>query len=115
VSGRAAHLLGFRSRGTAWVRVEYVGRAPIEGSDDRLLEATLRQNAPAPPPGDIRLAGFPAQPPPVTYPRLASAAVGDDPPSPVAAQTVAAQTMSFAGTPDGVDGTAQFLNGRGLY
>jgi peptidoglycan lytic transglycosylase len=110
VSGRAAHLLDFRSRGTAWVRVEYVGRAPMQGSDDRLLEATLRQNAPAPAPGDIRLAGFPAQPPPVTYPRLASAAASDDPPGPVAAQA-----MSFAGTPDGVDGTAQFLNGRGLY
>ena len=31
------------------------GRAPIEGSDDRILEATLRENGPAPAPGDIRL------------------------------------------------------------
>ncbi len=56
VSKRAAHLLGFYDRGTATVRVEYVGRAPIEGSDDRILEATLRQNEPAPAPGTVRLA-----------------------------------------------------------
>ena len=48
VSMKAAHLLGFHERGTAWVRVEYVGRAPIEGSDDRILAATLRQDEPAP-------------------------------------------------------------------
>ena len=50
VSTRAAHLLGFHNRGTTWVRVEYVGRAPIEGSDDRVLAATLRQDEPAPSP-----------------------------------------------------------------
>ena len=43
----------------------------MEGSDDRILEATLRENAPAPAPWDMRLAAtsiapaFPAQPPPV--------------------------------------------------
>ena len=31
VSMRAAQLLGFYGRGTAWVRVEYVGRAPMRG------------------------------------------------------------------------------------
>ena len=71
VSRRAAHLLGFTDRGTAWVRVDYVGRAPLEGSDDRVLEATLRQNAPAPAPWDVQLAStsivpsFPSQPPPL--------------------------------------------------
>lgn len=44
VSQRAADLLGFKSRGTARVRVEYVGRAPLEGSDDIQLASTLRQN-----------------------------------------------------------------------
>lgn len=44
VSQRAADLLGFKRRGTARVRVEYVGRAPLEGSDDIQLAATLRQN-----------------------------------------------------------------------
>ena len=49
VSQRAADLLGFKRRGTARVRVEYVGRAPLEGSDDVQLASTLRQNgAPAP-------------------------------------------------------------------
>ena len=49
VSQRAADLLGFKGKGTARVRVEYVGRAPLEGSDDIQLAATLRQNgAPAP-------------------------------------------------------------------
>src|SRR5262249_6719643 len=32
VSKRAAYLLGFTVSGTVWVRVEYVGQAPIEGS-----------------------------------------------------------------------------------
>lgn len=44
VSQRAADLLGFKGRGTARVRVEYVGRAPLEGSDDVQLASTLRTN-----------------------------------------------------------------------
>jgi len=50
VSAKAAELLGFRQSGTARVRVEYVGPAPLEGSDDRQLVATLRDGAPAPTP-----------------------------------------------------------------
>jgi len=99
VSVRAAQLLGFHSRGTAKVRVEYVGRAPLEGSDDRILEATLRQNEPAPLPATVRLAAagpaLPPQPPPVRALSFAADAAGRD---------VA-----------GRDGTNQFLNGRGLY
>ena len=54
VSGRAADLLGFRMSGTAWVKVErYVGRAPLEGSDDRILAATLRMDEPAPAPRTV--------------------------------------------------------------
>ena len=41
VSNKAAELLEFKSNGVAKVRVEYVGRAPLEGSDDRQLLATL--------------------------------------------------------------------------
>jgi rare lipoprotein A len=49
VSVRTAHLLGFRDNGTARVRVDYVGRAALEGSDDTKLVATLRQgNTPLP-------------------------------------------------------------------
>jgi rare lipoprotein A len=42
VSHRTADLLGFKGNGIARVRVEYVGRASLEGSDDRKLVATLR-------------------------------------------------------------------------
>jgi rare lipoprotein A len=50
LSSKAADLLGFRGQGVARVRVEYVGPAPIQGSDDRQLIATLREGAPAPAP-----------------------------------------------------------------
>jgi rare lipoprotein A len=56
VSSRAAELLEFKNNGVAHVRVEYVGRAPLEGSDDRLLMATLRTGAPAPAPSLVRVA-----------------------------------------------------------
>jgi rare lipoprotein A len=56
VSSRAAELLDFKSSGVARVRVEYVGRAPLEGSDDRLLVATLRTGVPAPAPSLVRVA-----------------------------------------------------------
>ncbi|MGH6684492.1 MAG: septal ring lytic transglycosylase RlpA family protein, partial [Pseudolabrys sp.] len=46
LSVRAAKLLGFYGDGLAKVKVEYVGRAPLVGSDDRKLEATLREGAP---------------------------------------------------------------------
>jgi len=42
VSERAAAALGFRQAGTARVRVDYVGRASTNGSDDRILLASLR-------------------------------------------------------------------------
>ena len=44
VSHRTADLLGFSGGGVARVRVEYVSRAPLDGSDDRKLMATLRQD-----------------------------------------------------------------------
>lgn len=56
VSSRAAELLEFKSTGVARVRVEYVGRAPLEGSDDRQLMATLRTGIPAPSPSLVRVA-----------------------------------------------------------
>jgi rare lipoprotein A len=42
VSERAALALGFKAQGTARVKVEYVGRASTNGSDDRILLASLR-------------------------------------------------------------------------
>jgi len=56
VSNKAAELLEFKGNGTARVRVEYVGRAPLEGSDDRQLIATLRTGTPAPAPSLVRVA-----------------------------------------------------------
>jgi len=121
VSLRAAHLLGFHNSGVAWVRVEYVGRAPIEGSDDRVLAATFRQDAPAPPPSTVRLAATPIVPAVWTAStsstsssvgrntRFASASASD------AAPELAARPMSYADPPGGMDGTDQFLHGRGLY
>jgi len=95
------------------VRVEYVGRAPLEGSDDRILAATLREDGPAPAPSNVRLAAaerilptLPAQPPPVRSASYSRAAMND-----VVSTT---RAMSFANTPNGTDGSA-LLNGRGLY
>ncbi|WP_188578789.1 septal ring lytic transglycosylase RlpA family protein [Azorhizobium oxalatiphilum] len=62
VSHRTADLLGFSSKGVAKVRVEFVGRAPIDGSDDRKLVASLTQD------------GSPAQVPANSAVQVASAA-----------------------------------------
>src|SRR6202000_946135 len=56
VSNKAAELLDFKSNGPARFAVEYVGRAPLEGSDDRQLVATLRTGTPAPSPSLVRVA-----------------------------------------------------------
>src|SRR2546430_6513656 len=56
VSNKAAELLEFKGNGIARVRVEYVGRAPLEGSDNRQLVATLRTGVPAPSPSMVRVA-----------------------------------------------------------
>src|SRR6202049_1290213 len=69
VSNKAAELLEFKGNGVAHVRVEYVGRAPLEGSDDRQLIATLRTGVPAPSPSTVRIAS--ARP---FVPELASSA-----------------------------------------
>jgi rare lipoprotein A len=117
VSTKAAQLLGFYNRGTVPVRVEYVGRAPLEGSDDRILEATLRENQPAPPPWTVKFAStsimpsLPPQPPPVGSPHFASAAGNSGYISPY---VPAASAMSFADS-DATHPGADLINGRGLY
>jgi rare lipoprotein A len=55
VSVKAAKLLGFHDNGLAKVAVDYVGRAPLEGSDDRQLMATLRNDTVVVP--GVRVAG----------------------------------------------------------
>ncbi|KAF0136857.1 MAG: rare lipoprotein A, partial [Xanthobacteraceae bacterium] len=54
LSQRASNLLNFRGQGLARVKVEYIGRASLEGSDDRILLATLRTDGrPAPRPNQV--------------------------------------------------------------
>jgi len=57
LSHKTADLLGFHGRGVAKVKVDYIGRAPLEGSDDRKLVATLREGAPAQAPVMVASAG----------------------------------------------------------
>ena len=75
MSSRVADILDFKRLGTAHVKVEYVGRAPVEGSDDDQLLSTLRTDGG---PADLGgatmtaqnsapsggLSGAPAPPPP---------------------------------------------------
>src|ERR1700712_2393246 len=70
VSNRAAELLEFKGNGIARVRVEYVARAPLEGSDDRQLIATLRTGQPAPSPSSVRIASARPFVPEVASPRI---------------------------------------------
>src|SRR3979490_2880074 len=56
VSNKAAELLDFKGNGVAKVRVEYVGRAPLQSPADPPLEATLRTGVPAPSPSMVRVA-----------------------------------------------------------
>jgi rare lipoprotein A (peptidoglycan hydrolase) len=51
-----AKALDFYRKGTARVRVEFVGRAPIEGNDNQMLLATLRAGTPAPAPSNVLVA-----------------------------------------------------------
>jgi rare lipoprotein A len=57
LSKKSAELLGFGNNGLGRVRVEYIGPASLEGSDDRRLLATLRQDgSPAPAPSAVLVA-----------------------------------------------------------
>lgn len=48
VSQRAAEVLGFRNAGITDVKVEYIGRAPLEGDDGPVLMASFREGGTAP-------------------------------------------------------------------
>ncbi|MGJ4855782.1 septal ring lytic transglycosylase RlpA family protein [Labrys sp. La1] len=79
LSSRAADLLQFKGAGVGRVKVEYVGRAPESGSDNKMLMATLRTDGtPAPlPTGVSNTMVADAAPPtrPTTTPILPVAAV----------------------------------------
>ena len=52
LSKRAAELLDYTHSGTAKVRVEYVGRAPLDGHDEQFLMASYQPGNRAPDPSD---------------------------------------------------------------
>lgn len=81
VSHRTADLLGFQGNGIARVKVEYVGRAPLEGSDDRALMASLRDDAPAEMPSNSAIMVASAKPfvPSLSRPIPATASADDVP------------------------------------
>ena len=81
VSHKSAQLLDFKDTGVARVKVEYIGRAALEGSDDTRLVATLRQGEPAPSPILVASAGRP----PVNLPDRPRAARAMSGPVPVPA------------------------------
>jgi rare lipoprotein A len=107
VSSRVADALDFKGAGTARVKVEYVGAAPLEGSDDNRLLASLRTDggpatmdglpngrpvmvaaAPAPPPIEkvasvVTPAPKPAPPPPAPEPEMVAVAAPPIRPTPV--------------------------------
>ena len=49
MSKRAAEMLDYTSTGTAQVRVQYVGRAPVQGNDDQYLMASFQKGGGAAP------------------------------------------------------------------
>jgi len=52
LSRRAAEMLDYTHSGTAEVKVEYVGRAPLDGQDDQYLMASYRPGNQSPDPSD---------------------------------------------------------------
>jgi rare lipoprotein A len=145
VSVRTAKLLGFYGEGVTRVKVDYVGRAPLEGSDDRKLVATLREGAPG---QSVLVASNRGYAPYLDNERAApiAASVPTPPDRPFrlgegarevpAAAAQPAQTVEFAAAararppradaepqaspisayaPTRYDGQAGFMGGRGLY
>lgn len=142
VSVKTAQLLGFYGHGVTKVKVDYVGRAPLQGSDDRKLVATLRDGAPAQAPVMLasskpfapayfdsrpmsRIRGSIPQPPERPYrlgegtSQMASAepvaALADAPARSAgpAEQPTVSPVSAYAPVRD--EGGAGFMSGRGLY
>ena len=144
VSAQTAKMLGFYGKGVTKVKVEYVGRAPLTGSDDRKLAATLRDTTAGP---QVKLASAdaytptyfdpnpmapkmaPMSRPPTPPERPYALGEGDDAPAPQPRAVRAAPTVELAAAtrpqpaaspvsayaPVRYDGQAGFMSGRGLY
>ena len=91
VSERVAEALDFHRRGTTQVRVEYVGKASVNGSDDSKLLATLHMDGTPAPHGRPQA--------PVMMAKLNE---GDTPPGPAVARERA--TPALVEEPDQADG-----------
>jgi rare lipoprotein A len=132
LSHKSAQLLGFKDNGVARVRVEYVGRAALEGSDDRRLAATLRHGEPAPPPVLVASAGrspiaLPETPRgirvggPVPVPAGRPYNLGEPVSPRLTDVTAAGRPLRTAARPVSAPGAmrydarAGFMSGRGLY
>ena len=101
VSERVADALAFKGQGTAHIKVDYVGRAELGGSNDRLLLATLRTDgAPAQldgysAPAPVMTANVQTRPetvPTQTPPRVVAAPAVVQDAVPAAAETIAVMT-----------------------
>ena len=135
LSHKTAYLLGFKGNGVARVRVDYVGRASLDGSDDRKLMATLRQGEPAPAPSAVRVAS--AKPfvdlgslrGPVPVPSERPYSLGQDTPQAMADRRAVTDVSATRVFPRGEPNVppvvsayaatsrapAAFVSGRGLY
>lgn len=108
LSRRAAEVLGFQQQGTADVRVQYIGPAPLNGDDTKFLVASINQLTPYEIQNNTRMAyqepvqvaetapapvAAPAAPTPVPRPTTASEAAG----SIAAPEYIPFQVLSYAG------------------
>jgi rare lipoprotein A len=66
LSYRAAEMLGYARNGTGEIRVQYVGPAPLEGDDTRMLVASLNRVTPVERQAETRIAEAPSVPVPAT-------------------------------------------------
>jgi rare lipoprotein A len=143
LSIRTAKLLGFYGQGVTKVKVEYVGRAPLAGSDDRKLEATLREGVPSlrvasakayvpemfdsrpldqvaaavpsPPSRPYQLGEGAREVPAVRRQAAPSVAVAEVFPQAVHSETEPLTSPVSAYAPVRYDGSAAAATGRGLY
>jgi rare lipoprotein A len=140
VSAQTAKMLGFYGKGVTKVKVEYVGRAPLTGSDDGKLAATLRDRDTVPV-AQVKVASAdaatyfdphpiaPTSKPPTPPERPYALGEGERAPRPQARVTRAAPTVELAAAtrpttipspvsayaPVRYDGSAGVMSGRGLY
>jgi rare lipoprotein A len=99
LSEKAADLLGYKSRGVAKVRVQYVGPASVDGSDQRMLASTLREGGrPSVAADRALIARAEGGTMPATYEKPVMVARLDTPAAPQTRPQLA-QTIALAGQP----------------